>query len=98
MGDFGRTPRIDRKYSSRDHWPHANKVLFAGVGVPAGLIHGRTDRQAAEVTDDPVTPADLTATIFHLLGVDPHSIVHDTQGRTFALSEGRPIAALLTSR
>jgi len=94
MGDFGRTPRIDRKYASRDHWPHANTVLFAGAGVPAGSIHGRTDRHAAEVTDNPVTPADLTATIFHLLGVDPRSVVHDTQGRPFVLSEGQPIAAL----
>jgi len=69
--------------------------LFAGAGVPAGLIHGRTDRHAAEVTDNPVTPADLTATIFHLLGVDPRSLLHDPQGRPFVLSEGRPIAALL---
>lgn len=95
MGDFGRTPRIDRKYASRDHWPHANTVLFAGAGVPAGLIHGRTDRCAAEVVDCPVSPADLTATIFHLLGVDPRSVLHDPQGRPFVLSEGRPIAALV---
>jgi hypothetical protein len=95
MGDFGRTPRIDRKYASRDHWPHANTVLFAGAGMPAGLIHGRTDRHAAEVIDSPVSPADLTATIFHLLGVDPHSTIHDPQGRPFPLSEGRPIAALV---
>lgn len=95
MGDFGRTPRIDRKYASRDHWPHANTVLFAGAGVPAGFIHGRTDRHAAEIADNPVSPADLTATLFHLLGVDPRSIIHDPQGRPFVLSEGEPIAALL---
>jgi hypothetical protein len=95
MGDFGRTPRIDRKYASRDHWPHANTVLFAGAGVPAGYIHGRTDRYAAEVTENPVSPADLTATIFHLLGIDPRSTIHDPQGRLFALSEGQPIAALV---
>ena len=98
MGDFGRTPRIDRKYAGRDHWPHANTVLFAGAGVPGGLIHGRTDRHAAEVTENPVSPADLTATIFHLLGLDPRSTLHDSQGRPFALSEGQPIAALLSSR
>src|SRR5437588_4822014 len=69
MGDFGRTPRIDRKYASRDHWPHANTVLFAGAGVPPGLVHGRTDRHAAEVTDAPVSPADLTATVLQALGV-----------------------------
>jgi len=95
MGDFGRTPRIDRKYASRDHWPHANTVLFAGAGVPGGLVHGRTDRLAAEVTEHPVSPADLTATVFHLLGVDPHAAVRDGQGRPFPLSEGRPVRALL---
>jgi hypothetical protein len=95
MGDFGRTPRIDRKYASRDHWPHANTVLLAGAGLPAGLIHGRTDRHAAEVTEFPVSPADLTATTFHLLGVDPRTPFPDPQGRPFALSEGRPIAELL---
>ena len=95
MGDFGRTPRIDRKYASRDHWPHANTVLLAGAGVPAGFIHGRTDRHAAEVTDNAVSPADLTATLFHLLGIDPHGIVHDPQGRPFVLAEGQPIAASL---
>jgi Protein of unknown function (DUF1501) len=49
----------------------------------------------AEVTDGPVTPADLTATVFHLLGADPHAVVRDARGRPLALSEGRPVAALL---
>jgi hypothetical protein len=95
MGDFGRTPRIDRKYASRDHWPHANTVLFAGGGVPPGLVLGRTDRLAAEVTERPVSPADLSATIFTLLGVDAHSTLHDGQGRPHVLSEGQPIRELL---
>ena len=95
MGDFGRTPRVDRRFASRDHWPWANTVLFAGAGTPGGAVIGRTDRRAAEVTDEPVTPADLTATIFHLLGVNPHTTLHDTQGRPHPLSEGRPVAALI---
>jgi hypothetical protein len=95
MGDFGRTPRVDRKFASRDHWPWANTVLFAGAGTPGGAVLGRTDRRAAEVTDDPVTPADLTATFFHLLGVDPHTPVQDPQGQSYPLSEGRPIRALI---
>jgi hypothetical protein len=95
MGDFGRTPRIDRKYASRDHWPAANTVLFAGGGVPGGTVHGRTDRHAAEVTDAPVSPADLTATIFRALGVDPRATVSDGRGQAQPISEGTPIAALL---
>jgi hypothetical protein len=96
MGDFGRTPRVDRKWASRDHWPHANTVLFAGAGVPGGAILGRTDRHAAEVVEDPFSPADLTATVCHLLGVDPGSTLRDRTGRPHLLSEGRPIPALLS--
>jgi hypothetical protein len=94
MGDFGRTPRIDRRYASRDHWPYANTVLFAGAGVPGGMVYGRTDNRAAQVTADPVSPADLTATIFQLLGVNPRGTVQDSRGRPHRLSEGTPISAL----
>src|SRR5262249_15376273 len=87
MGEVGRTPRIDSRWASRDHWPAANTVLFAGGGVPAGAVIGRTDKHAAEVTDSPVSPADLTATILTLLGADPRATVQDAQGRPFALSE-----------
>ncbi len=96
MGDFGRTPRIDRKYASRDHWPHANTVLFAGAGTPGGAVLGRTDRHAAEVTEGAVSPADLSATVFQRLGVNPHTTIYDGQGRPFTLSEGTPVAALLS--
>jgi hypothetical protein len=95
MGDFGRMPRIDSKYASRDHWPHANTVLLAGAGLPGGAVYGRTDRYAAEVTESPVSPADLTATIFHLLGVNPHATVPDAQGRAYRISEGNPVSAIL---
>jgi hypothetical protein len=95
MGDFGRAPRIDSRWASRDHWPHASTVLLAGGGLPAGVVLGRTDRHAAEVTESPVTPGDLTATIFHLLGVNPTTTIRDVGGRPFALSDGQPIKALV---
>ena len=94
MGDFGRTPRIDRKFASRDHWPGANTVLLAGAGVPGGGVYGRTDRLAAEVITDPVSPADLTATILHLLGVRPTLGMKDAQGREHPLSEGGAIRGI----
>jgi uncharacterized protein (DUF1501 family) len=96
MGDFGRTPRIDRKYASRDHWPHANTVLLAGAGVTGGAVYGRTDRHAAHVTEDPVSPADLTATVLDALGIDPRTTLHDGQGRPHVLSEGTPLRALFS--
>jgi len=67
MGEFGRTPRIN-KNAGRDHWPHAQSVLLAGGGCAAASVYGATDRQGANPSESPVTPADLIATILHLLG------------------------------
>ncbi len=88
MGDFGRTPRISRPWASRDHWPHAFTILMAGAGVRGGEIYGRTDHHAAYVEEHPVTPADLTATIFAALGVSPDSSITDARGARHQLSTG----------
>jgi hypothetical protein len=95
MGEFGRTPRIDRKFASRDHWPRAYTVVMAGGGVPGGVVVGRTDATASEVVEDPVSPPDVTATIYRALGIDPAATVLDRLGRPHAISTGRPIRALL---
>lgn len=97
MGDFGRTPRISQPWASRDHWPHAFSMLLAGAGIPRGRVYGSTDDQAAYVTADPVSPADLTATIFTLLGVDPRAIVKGPAGQSHRLSSGRPLRELIGS-
>ncbi len=94
MGDFGRTPKIDKKYASRDHWPHAFTVLFAGAGLPGGTVYGRTDRHAAHVEESPVSPADLTATIFDCLGADPGSPIADARGAARPISTGRILQPL----
>jgi hypothetical protein len=91
-GEFGRTPVIDRKWASRDHWPGANTVLFAGAGVAAGHVVGKTDARAAEATDTPVSPADVTATVLAALGADPRAEVRDRQGQSFPACDGTPIA------
>jgi hypothetical protein len=89
MGDFGRTPRITRPWNSRDHWPDAFSILLAGGGVNAGSVYGQTDHQAAFVTDDPVSPADITATLLAALGVDPGQHVSTVSGKSHQLSTGR---------
>lgn len=94
MGDFGRTPRITKEWASRDHWPHAFTVLMAGAGLAAGAVYGRTDEQAAFVTDNPVSPADLTATIFDALGIPPETQVPAADGRPHRLSTGRVLREL----
>ena len=96
MGEFGRTPVISRPWASRDHWPNANTILFAGGGVAAGHVVGRTDAKAGEVTDSPVSPADVTATLLAALGVNPRAEVHDRQGRPFAACDGTPIERVYT--
>ncbi|TXT37508.1 MAG: hypothetical protein FD138_641 [Planctomycetota bacterium] len=96
MGDFGRTPRISKPWASRDHWPRANTVLLAGAGLRGGTIFGATDRHAAEVLTDPVSPGDLTATMLDALGVDPHQRVADANGRTHRLSPGDSLLSRLS--
>lgn len=91
MGEFGRTPKISKPWASRDHWPNAFTILLAGAGIRGGAVYGRTDRLAASVTEDPVTPADLTATIFNALGVDPQSLIREPGGAFVPISPGRVI-------
>lgn len=91
MGDFGRTPRISKPWASRDHWPRANTILLAGAGLRGGSVFGATDRHAAEVTTDPVSPGDLTATMLDALGVDPQQLVSDASGQPHRLSPGQSL-------
>jgi uncharacterized protein (DUF1501 family) len=104
MGEFGRTPRIGQvvmnaatNSSGRDHWPHAYTVLAAGAGLPCGTAYGATDANAGHVVDGPISPPDLQATVLHLLGLDPGTIIHDRQGRTHAASDGQVVWNLLGS-
>lgn len=95
MGDFGRTPRISKPWGSRDHWPRANTVLLAGAGLPGGTVFGATDRHAAEVISDPVSPADLTATMSAALGIEPSQNVFDAEGKPHRISQGRSLFDLI---
>ena len=68
--EFGRTPRINAD-AGRDHWPRVFSVLAAGGGLKRGVVHGSSDATGAEPDSAPVSPADLAATVFTLLGIDP---------------------------
>jgi Protein of unknown function (DUF1501) len=87
MGEMGRTPRINAK-AGRDHWPQCGFSLLTGGGVKAGHVHGATDRHAAYPVSHLVSPANLVATIYHLLGVDPHLTVPDRIGRPMPIAQG----------
>jgi hypothetical protein len=66
----------------------------AGGGVRGGQVYGRSDRLAAFPAESPVSPADLSATIYQALGVPPDSTLPDRQGRSVVLTEGRPLWSL----
>jgi hypothetical protein len=93
--EFGRSPKITRSNSGREHWPECFTVLFAGGGIKGGQVYGQSDKIAAYPSTLPTTPADFTATIYHLLGIDPHQETHDQGNRPLLLSKGTPLGALL---
>ncbi len=95
MGDFGRTPQIN-KDAGRDHWPQCYSAVLAGGGIRGGQVVGASDSIGAYPKDRPVTPADLHATVFTALGYDPHAITYQSpDGRPFPLSEGTSVRELL---
>lgn len=82
MSEHGRTPRMQNVAGGgRDHWSGAYSALFAGGGFAQGRVVGRTDRQAGTVTETPFSPKDVLATLYHLLGIDPHTEIFDRLGR-----------------
>ncbi len=95
MAEFGRTPRINAA-GGRDHWPRAFSVLLAGGGTPQGLVHGESDESGESPKSDPVTPADLAATIYQLLGFDPNLELTTPDGRPIRLvREGTAIKKII---
>ena len=95
MGEFGRTPRIN-KAAGRDHWHHSYSVLLAGGGVRPGCTLGRSDSHGAyPVSGRAYGPADLCATVYHCLGIDHKAEMTDPTGRPMPLSRGEPIREVL---
>jgi hypothetical protein len=93
LGEFGRTPKINGQ-AGRDHWAACNSVVLAGAGVRPGQVHGASDRIAAYPATAPVSPDDLAATIYHLLGIDPRTVIRDRVGRPLELAGGRVLREL----
>jgi Protein of unknown function (DUF1501) len=83
MGEFGRTPKINPA-AGRDHHGRANSMLLAGAGLPKGVVLGRTDAKGDSPVERPVTPADLAATIYTILGIDAFKTRFETP-------DGQPI-------
>jgi hypothetical protein len=95
MGDFGRTPKIN-KDAGRDHWPQCYSVVLAGGGIRGGQVVGESDATGAAPRLRPVTPADIHATVFAALGYDAQRLTYRTaDGRPTPVCDGTPLAELL---
>jgi hypothetical protein len=90
MGEFGRTPIIN-KQAGRDHWGPCGSVLLAGGGVRGGRVVGSSDRHGAYPSESPLDPADVQATIYHALGLRPDREMRDPLDRPMPISTGKVI-------
>ncbi len=94
IGEFGRTPRINPA-GGRDHWGHVFSFALAGAGIRGGQVYGSSDKKGGLPATDPVRPHDLTATIFHLLGIDPGGTFRGKNGQLHLLTKGEPLVRVL---
>jgi hypothetical protein len=94
IGEFGRTPKINAN-GGRDHWGHVFSFVMAGAGIRTAQVYGSSDRNGAYPRDNKLEPQDLTATIFHLLGIGHDAFFPHPTGRPLHVTEGEPIHALL---
>lgn len=94
VGEFGRRPHIDRAHAGRDHWPRCYSGVLAGGGIQPGIVHGASDRIGAYPSENPVSPSDLVATMYHALGVPADTILYDRQSVPKHLYQGKVIAEL----
>ena len=97
MGEFGRTPRLGTQGSTdgRDHWPVVMSMVMAGGGFRHGQVIGSTEADGGAIRERPVTPGDLAATIYHLLGINPESEIRDRNDRPLAIA-GKPVMEVMT--
>lgn len=93
--EFGRTSRLNQD-GGRDHWPKVFSMMLAGGGIKGGVIHGMSDPRGGEPAKDPTSPADVAATIYTLLGINPHDRVMSAGSRPIDITrDGNVIAPLL---
>ncbi len=95
LGEFGRTPKINDK-KGRDHWGPCFFALFAGAGVLPGQVIGKSDEIGAYPVTRAYSPNDVGATVYSVLGIDPHSAVRDRLNRPVHLNTGDVIESLFT--
>ena len=84
MGEFGRTPKVNAN-AGRDHWNFCYSLMMAGGGVKSGYVFGASDKVGAQPSSNPVTPADIVATIYQCLGIPKTLELRDSLDRPYVL-------------
>lgn len=93
VGEFGRSPKINGG-AGRDHWGYVFSGALAGAGIRGGQVLGASDAIGAYPKEGRVQPHDLSATIFHCLGLSADTELHDPFGRPMVLSRGEAIRGI----
>ncbi len=103
LGEFGRSPRLGVSTSGntnspdgRDHWPYCYTALVAGAGVSRGALYGKSDATASSPAESPVHPTQIVATIYHALGIDPHTMVMNHLNQPRELVQAEPVLGLFS--
>ncbi len=101
VGEFGRSPKRGVSTSGnsnsadgRDHWPYCYTAVLAGAGIKRGAVYGESDATASAPLNNPVSPQQLLATIYHTLGIEPHSIVYNHLNQPRELVKGEAVLDL----
>ncbi|HAW27644.1 MAG TPA: DUF1501 domain-containing protein [Planctomycetaceae bacterium] len=94
-GEFGRTPQVNA-HGGRDHWPHVWSALVAGGGTPGGQVIGASDARASAPVERPVHASELTATVYHHLGLNPGSCLARSEQDEIRLVDAVPVGELIS--
>ena len=87
LTDVGRTPKINRAVG-RDYYPSVYSVLLGGGGIRGGQVDGSSDSHGVLLATHPCGPAEIHATLFHVLRISSRETLHDLLGRPFPVRDG----------
>jgi len=101
IGEFGRSPKLGVSTSGnsnaakgRDHWPYCYTALVAGGGIQRGVVYGSSDETGSSPRDNAVHPTRILASVYHALGIDPHTMVNNHLNQPRELVKAEPILEL----
>jgi len=101
IGEFGRSPKMGVSTSGntnsargRDHWPYCYTALVAGGGVQRGVVYGASDATGSSPKENAVHPTRILSSVYHALGIDPHTMVMNHLNQPRELIKAEPVLEL----